>query len=345
MKKCKGCGIELQNVDNKKIGFVPDLEQDYCQRCFRLSHYGDITNLNNKNITNKGIMDIYSQYAKDTFVVIVDAFEALVINQDEFFDLFDKNRFILIINKTDLLPKNISDDKVDTIYEDVINRFAGNHHNLISCILTHKKDSSFNDVFYETLNSLKCKRLVFAGRANVGKSSLINKLINNNELTTSLYPGTTLRAVEIKHEGYTFIDTPGYIDENNVSSYLPVEIFKDVMIEDTIKPQVFQLYEKQTYFYEDLLRIDVEPKDKASVVFYLNNNLLVHRTKTFNVENYLKNKRFKYSLKPKSANEFTVKKKSSFYIKGLGFFTVNSDCLIRIHVFDKIKIYKSEVNL
>ena len=42
-KCCKGCGIVLQNEDDKALGYVPNLEADYCQRCFRIRHYGDVT--------------------------------------------------------------------------------------------------------------------------------------------------------------------------------------------------------------------------------------------------------------------------------------------------------------
>ena len=36
MSKCKGCGIDLQDKDKQAVGYVIDLNQDYCQRCFRL---------------------------------------------------------------------------------------------------------------------------------------------------------------------------------------------------------------------------------------------------------------------------------------------------------------------
>ena len=42
MKKCKGCGAPIQNKDPKMAGYSVNLEQDYCQRCFRLTHYGDL---------------------------------------------------------------------------------------------------------------------------------------------------------------------------------------------------------------------------------------------------------------------------------------------------------------
>ncbi|UNT93400.1 hypothetical protein [Allobaculum sp. Allo2] len=40
---CKGCGVKLQNEDPKALGYTPSLDADYCQRCYRLRHYGDVT--------------------------------------------------------------------------------------------------------------------------------------------------------------------------------------------------------------------------------------------------------------------------------------------------------------
>ena len=42
-KYCKGCGARLQNDDENAIGYVPTLDSSYCQRCYRIRHYGDVT--------------------------------------------------------------------------------------------------------------------------------------------------------------------------------------------------------------------------------------------------------------------------------------------------------------
>lgn len=41
-KRCKGCGALLQNENKNEIGYTPKMDADYCQRCYRLSHYGDV---------------------------------------------------------------------------------------------------------------------------------------------------------------------------------------------------------------------------------------------------------------------------------------------------------------
>ena len=56
-----------------------------------------------------------------------------------------------------------------------------------------------------------CPEFVFAGRSNVGKSSLINKLFNRNKLArVSSMPGKTATINFFKSEAVRFVDLPGY---------------------------------------------------------------------------------------------------------------------------------------
>jgi GTP-binding protein len=53
--------------------------------------------------------------------------------------------------------------------------------------------------------------IVFSGKSNVGKSSLINKLTNRKSLArTSSMPGKTTTINFYKLQGFRFVDLPGY---------------------------------------------------------------------------------------------------------------------------------------
>jgi hypothetical protein len=43
-RKCKGCGLPL-SLNKNNLAYTPNINLDYCQRCFRLKHYG----INSKN--------------------------------------------------------------------------------------------------------------------------------------------------------------------------------------------------------------------------------------------------------------------------------------------------------
>ncbi|UKI27186.1 MAG: 50S ribosome-binding GTPase [Bacilli bacterium] len=68
---------------------------------------------------------------------------------------------------------------------------------------------------------------------NSGKSTLINKIIKNYtdkqlEVTTSLYPSTTLDKVEIELEDFTIIDTPGLLNEGSILNSLSLKRNKKI---------------------------------------------------------------------------------------------------------------------
>ena len=43
MNKCLGCGTLLQNTDSSLEGYVKDLNNKYCERCFKITHYASIS--------------------------------------------------------------------------------------------------------------------------------------------------------------------------------------------------------------------------------------------------------------------------------------------------------------
>lgn len=347
MKKCKGCGVILQSGNELLPGYVPNLNHDYCERCFRLSHYGDTKYLKTNLVTNEKIIDIYKKYSNELFVVIIDVLDALCINDDDLFEYFKDNDVLLIINKTDILPKNITDKKIDYIFSKLLFDLSKKFSNIKACLLTNKYEDKFNDNLFNILSEFHSKKIVFAGRANAGKSTLINKLLGNNCLTTSIYPGTTLQEVEIDYKNYIFIDTPGLVDTNNYATHLNSNKYKLSKIDKTIKPQIFQLNDKQSYFYQGLFRVDILTDSKCSISFYINNSNKIHRCKYINADLYYQKHYYDFELKvkPLNINKYHVEDYKLFIIKGLGLIKINGSCHINIYALSDVTIYSSEVNI
>ena len=40
-KRCAGCGVLLQDENILQEGYTTNLENDLCQRCFRMKNYGE----------------------------------------------------------------------------------------------------------------------------------------------------------------------------------------------------------------------------------------------------------------------------------------------------------------
>ena len=347
MRKCKGCGIPLQTKDKLALGYVVNLEQDYCQRCFRLSHYGDTTNLKSNYVTNENILKMYSRYKTSVFVLIVDVMDVFCLKEDDLLPIFRDYQTVLVINKTDILPKNISEHRLEKTLSRLLFELNRKYPNIKAAIMTNRFEHSFNDQFFAILDELGCKSAVFAGRANAGKSTLINKLIHSDSLTTSIYPGTTLEEVVIDYRDYTFIDTPGLVDVNNYATYLNTEKYKLSKIDSQIRPQVFQVKDPQSYFYFGLLRVDIIPKDKASVTFYINNQNKIHRTRYENGDDYYQKHycEFVLRVKPLGITDYSIQKEKLIVIKGLGMIKINGECLAYVHSLANCRLYECEVDI
>ena len=50
MNKCIGCGSILQDTDKNKDGYVLDINNKLCQRCFRIRYYNEYKNIVNKRL-------------------------------------------------------------------------------------------------------------------------------------------------------------------------------------------------------------------------------------------------------------------------------------------------------
>ena len=63
-KKCIGCGLILQNSNKNEKGYTPNIDKEYCMRCFRLKNYGE------KNIDETiNMEDIFNKVNKGKGVV------------------------------------------------------------------------------------------------------------------------------------------------------------------------------------------------------------------------------------------------------------------------------------
>ena len=101
------------------------------------------------------------------------------------------------------------------------------------------------------------------GRANAGKSTLLNSLMGQDTLTASRYPGTTLDFNPMKIGDFDFIDTPGIEIQNSLLMYVDEKDLKTILPSRTIKPQIFQISGNQSFTIGGLARLDLLGCDHA----------------------------------------------------------------------------------
>ena len=103
-KKCIGCGVILQDENITQEGYVSSLENNLCQRCFRMKNYGEYQVTTKSNEEYIEILKSVGK-TKDLVLHIVD-----LLNIDRDINQirnYIPNKMILVLNKRDVLPKSI----------------------------------------------------------------------------------------------------------------------------------------------------------------------------------------------------------------------------------------------
>ncbi len=70
-KYCKGCGVLLQDENMLQQGYTTNLENELCQRCFRLKNYGEYQLVTTSNDEYLEILKSVSE-TKDLVLYLVD---------------------------------------------------------------------------------------------------------------------------------------------------------------------------------------------------------------------------------------------------------------------------------
>ena len=255
---------------------------------------------------------------------------------------------LLVVNKRDVLPKSLKSGRLLMWIRRQLKEIGLKP---LDIILSSTKNKIGLDDVFGAIEHYRCQRNVYVvGTTNVGKSSLINHMLQAFKeeqdkpllITTSEFPGTTLDIIEIPlGDGSYIYDTPGIINESQVTHYVSQKDLKLILPSSEIKQRVYQLNEKQTLFVGGLARFDFVKGDKLAVMCYFSNRLELHRTKLENAKD-LFNRHQALKIEATNTDDMDSFKKYNFHLKnqrvdivieGLGWFSfqaVNHE--ISLHV-------------
>lgn len=251
IKKCIGCGLALQNTNKEKSGYTPNLDKDYCMRCFRLKNYGE------KDLTETINMDdIFNKVNKSKGVAFFFV-DYLNINKYTI-DLFKKIKLkkVLVVSKIDILRRDMKFTKIMKWLEDVYEV----SDDII--FLSTFKGYGVNSIL-EYLSRKNINTAYIMGITNAGKSTFMNRVLAlyniNKEILVSDKPNTTLDFIPIHIDKYKIYDTPGLIIPNMNLKLLKKEI----------KPITFNLKKITTLVFLDYKITFLNP---TSITCYFNIN-------------------------------------------------------------------------
>ena len=287
---CIGCGAPIQTKYKDRLGYTPqsalkkgmETGELYCQRCFRLRHYNEITDV---QLTDDDFLRLLHEVGDSN---------ALVVNVVDIFDFNGSvipglprfvagNDVLLVGNKKDILPKSVKTSKVA---QWLTERAHEEGLRPVDVVLTSAQNKQAIKELIEKIEQYRKGRDVYVvGVTNVGKSTLINAIIqeitgDKEVITTSRFPGTTLDKIEIPlADGSHIYDTPGIIHRHQMAHYLSAKNLKYVSPKKEIKPKTYQLNPEQTLFLGGVGRFDFVSGDKQGFTAYFDNELKLHRTK------------------------------------------------------------------
>jgi 30S ribosome assembly GTPase len=316
-KKCVGCGAILQGTFLDKEGYTKDINHDYCERCFRITNYGDYKVVTKDNNEFTKILQEVNK-SGDLVLVVIDLFD---IPKD--MSIFDqiKNK-ILILNKRDIFAKDIFDFKF-------VDYIKGNYLNHL--IISSEKNYHFDELL-KMINDYKKSRDVYVvGYTNAGKSTMINKLIYNYsdynyKITTSILPSTTLDLINIKlNDEINIIDTPGLLDKGSIINHVKPNDIKKIIPKTTIRPLIYQIKTLQYINIDNFAQIEIS---SGNITMFFANNLDISRT-------YSNDLKFSKETNLSLYNEDIV-------ISGLGFIKVSGSSNVVIRTNYDVDIYKRE---
>ena len=324
MKKCIGCGIELQSDNILNIGYTTSLEHNLCMRCFKVINYGETSSVEKDNEYYINILKNISN-TKSLVLYIVDILN-IKENLSEIKNYL-KNDIILVLNKRDVLPKSVKDEKI-------INYLKERYDFLDIIVVSSIKNYNLDLLMSKILKYKKENNVYFVGETNAGKSSLINKIISlygNNEtkLTVSNMPETTLEKIKIKiNDNLNIIDTPGIVEKDNIINYLEKKYYKLLNTNREIKPKTFQIFRNQSLLIGEFLRIDYLEGDRNSFTLYIPNGIKVKKI----------NSKHSY-LKDLSYKEYELNFQNDLVIYGLGFIKITINGKIGIYLDKDVKTF------
>lgn len=325
-KRCSGCGVLLQDENILQEGYTTNLENSICQRCFKMKNYGEYQVITKSNDEYLEILKEVGK-TKDLVLYVTD-----LLNLEE--DIlkireYIQNKMILVLNKKDILPKSVKEDKL-------IKYFEENHVYFEEIIVISVEKNLNIDYLLKRIKYFQTTKNVYVvGHTNAGKSTLINKLIKNYsnqdapELTMSPLPSTTLHTVTIQINEYlTLIDTPGLVDMRSFINYVDPTMLKKINPKKEIKPKTYQLRKNQSLLIEDIVRLDYIEGERNSFTLFVSNDLKVKRINSS--RDYLRNLQ---------KTTYDVKYDNDLVIQGLGFIKIVNKGKVDLYLDKNIKVF------
>lgn len=326
---CLGCGILKQIDDENKLGYVINLNHDYCLDCFKLKNYGIVRN----HVHPERLPEIKPQ---SVVFIIQSVMQLDLLFMQPITRIQANAKYIYIINQVDLLPR---DTNLDYIQEKIIkaaklNRLS--HYDIIFMSAINKSD--INNLLAYILK-LKENEIYLFGIQNSGKSTIFKGLTGNDSVLSINKAGLTQEVIKAQIKDKTIYDMPGTYFGGYLHDFLEYERYKNLIPAKTIRPRIYQMHKKQAIIIEDFISV-LNSDTNNTFVFYINNETKTNKYNEKNIDKYL-NDNYTYVTK----NFKIIEGKQQITFGDLGFLLVNGPTTLTLKMPKQLHVSLMEAYL
>lgn len=178
----------------------------------------------------------------DLLIEVRDARVPLASHNDDLESILDKKPVIVLLNKIDLADPAVTEQWRRWFRSRKTSAIEVNGKNGKGVEEIWKMAAQFGGKAQG-----RAKRIGVVGIPNVGKSSILNRLLGTGAARTGNIPGVTRGKQWIKHKGFEILDTPGLLPPK-INDQL--EGYKLALI-GTIKDEIVPVYDLALYLLDN----------------------------------------------------------------------------------------------
>jgi len=303
--KCEGCGTEIQSLDPKRPGYIPEgvlrekiekNEKVVCQRCFKLKHYNYLLPIDIESDFSQELDKVLENF--NTVLWIVDVIDFDGTFRREIAEKLKSKNVILVVNKVDLLPKSTS---YSQLKEWLFRRLEDSPMDIPrdNIVIASSKTGLGIGKTKKLLAQNKDRKILILGVTNVGKSSFLNKL-TNKDITVSAFAGTTLELLktEISDLNIEIYDTPGIFTNDRLCDFFDNLSQVKMVPDKKINTKTFTVAKGNVLFVSGLFWIKVIENGVKGlppiITVFVPEGISTHRAKKERVTELMYNRKVLY---------------------------------------------------
>ena len=290
-KRCPGCGAVFQSENEDLPGYlVPGKEPVdgvICKRCFQMRHYGTYKKASISDPMIQSGIEEQAKNASAVFLVMDVTRPEISFSDLDWAEALGKPIF-LIANKADLLEPwstreeilHWLEDRTGIPSEQILLVSARNRGDMSELRAIVKDGFGANE------------RVLFAGAANVGKSTIMCELLKKEAPTVSRLPGTTVGLTEYAMpDGPMLVDAPGLKGEDPFLPMLCPDCLASLSPKKVFQCATEVMKTGQTMFFGGLASVtitDAGERGWVRVGAFAPDSVTLHRTRQERIEDIIR---------------------------------------------------------